>query len=207
MIAPTWRKGIVGNWLEDEQTYDYSEAYRGSAFYSFYNTLIYDGRILQKMREKGYSGRLRLHPRMRLQACDFTENDVFRIETEAASYQEEVEGTSLLVTDYSSIAFDYAYVNIPCVYAQFDKKAFYANHGYRRGYFDFEKDGFGPVCYDYETTVQAILDLLDRDCIMDDVYKKRVDDFFAYRDDKNCERIYEEILKLDRKITEVGYGN
>ena len=206
IIAPTWRVGIGGKWLEEEQTYGYAESFKDSEFFRFYNELLSDERVLREMRIKGYKGRLRLHPRARLQAVDFVENDVFAVETEAAPYAEEVARTSLLLTDYSSIAFDYAYVNIPCIYAQFDKQEFYANHGYRRGYFNFEEDGFGPVCYDYESTVQAILDLLDRDCVMDEVYKKRVEGFFAYRDDKNCERIYEEILKLDKKVEEMGYG-
>ncbi|MBR6267681.1 MAG: CDP-glycerol glycerophosphotransferase family protein, partial [Selenomonadaceae bacterium] len=206
IIAPTWRMGIGGKWLEAEQTYGYAESFKDSEFFRFYNELLSDERVLREMRTKGYKGRLRLHPRGRLQAVDFEGNDVFTVETEAAPYAEEVARTSLLLTDYSSIAFDYAYVNIPCIYAQFDKQEFYANHGYRRGYFNFEEDGFGPVCYDYESTVQAILDLLDRDCMMDDVYRKRVEAFFAYRDDKNCERIYEEILKLDKKVEEMGYG-
>ena len=34
-------------------------------------------------------------------------------------------------------------------------------------------------------------------CVMEEKYKERVDDFFAYRDNHNCERIYQEILKLD----------
>lgn len=200
LIAPTWRTGIGGAWIEKEQTYAYSEKYRKSAFFAFFNGLITDERILKKMREKRYTGSLRLHPLMRLQAEDYKENDVFKVESDVAVYEEEVSRTALLITDYSSIAFDYAYVNIPCVYAQFDKREFYAHHTYHRGYFDFDKDGFGPVCYDYESTVEAVLSLLNSDCKMDEIYKKRVDDFFAYRDDKNCERIYEEILKLDKRM-------
>ena len=34
---------------------------------------------------------------------------------------------------------------------------------------------------------------------MEERYKQRVDNFFAYRDGKNCERIYNEILKLDKE--------
>ena len=59
--------------------------------------------------------------------------------------------------------------------------------------------GFGPVCDDYETTVQAIIKAIENDCVMEDKYKQRVDNFFAYRDGRNCERIYNEILKLGKE--------
>ncbi len=32
--------------------------------------------------------------------------------------------------------------------------------------------------------------------LMVDIYEKRIDNFFEYRDGKCCERIYKEILKL-----------
>ena len=31
---------------------------------------------------------------------------------------------------------------------------------------------------------------------MEDKYKKRVDKFFKYKDNKNCERVYNEIIKM-----------
>ena len=55
--------------------------------------------------------------------------------------------TALLVTDYSSVAFELAYVDKPVVYYQFDAGQFYdGGHVGVRGYFDFATDGFGPVC-------------------------------------------------------------
>ena len=55
--------------------------------------------------------------------------------------------TALLVTDYSSVAFELAYIERPVIYYQFDAKAFYeGGHLGFAGYFDFARDGFGPVC-------------------------------------------------------------
>lgn len=199
LLAPTWRKEGVGVWDESIQTYAYSDQFKTTQFFVFYEQLINDNRLLNILLMYGYKLVVRLHPRTIQQVSDFTAGDFVELEPERRSYYEEIAETSLLITDYSSIAFDYAYANIPVIYTQFDVNTFYLNHGYKRGYFDYETMGFGPVCYDYETTVQAIIKAIENDCVMEDKYKQRVDNFFAYRDGRNCERIYNEILKLGKE--------
>ena len=56
---------------------------------------------------------------------------------------------ALLVTDYSSVAFNTAYLDRPAVYFQFDREEMLRGaHVGRQGYFDYERDGFGPVARD-----------------------------------------------------------
>ncbi len=199
LLAPTWRKSQIGEWDETIQGYKYQENFKKTEFYAFYNGILTDSRVLEALSKHGYIIEVQLHPRLWSQNCDFVENDYIRVEHVKKPLIEEIQETAMLITDYSSIAFDYSYIKIPIIYAQFDKESFYANHAYTRGYFDFETMGFGPVCYDYESTVQAIIKAIENDCVMEERYKQRVDNFFAYRDGKNCERIYNEILKLDKE--------
>jgi len=58
---------------------------------------------------------------------------------------------ALLITDYSSVFFDVAYLEKPELYYQFDETEFRQYH-YKQGYFDYRRDGFGPVC----TTEEAL---------------------------------------------------
>ena len=51
--------------------------------------------------------------------------------------------------------------------------------------------GFGPVVESEEELIDTIIHYLDSDCIMEDAYKKRVDDFFKYHDNKNSKRCYD----------------
>ena len=199
LLAPTWRKEGVGTWNEQKQTYSYSESFRNTKFYQFYQSLMCDPRILEALDKNGYTMVVRLHPRTIQQAADFIPGKHVTLEYERQAYVEEVKSTALLVTDYSSIAFDYAYSDVPVIYTQYDKDTFYMNHGYKRGYFDYETMGFGPVCYEYESTVNAIVAAMESVCVMEKKYQQRVEEFFAYRDGKNCERIYSEILKLDKE--------
>ena len=99
-----------------------------------------------------------------------------------------------MVTDYSSVLFDFAYLKKPVVYTHFDKEEFFAGQIYDEGYFSYENDGFGPVCYDMDSTVDAIIEDLERDCRNEEKYLERLDRFFAYDDNNSCERAYKAII-------------
>ena len=197
MIAPTWRLYLAGKYSSQEDRFLYSETLKKSHFYAFFNSVINDKHLLECMERNHVFGYLKLHPMMKDNAVDFQYNDI--IQSYSNNLDLNPENISLLVTDYSSIIFDYAFLGIPSIYAQFDKSEFYAAHSYKEGYFDYENMGFGPVCYDYESTVAAIIKAIENNCVMDEKYKNRVNNFFAYHDNKNCERIYQEILKLDKE--------
>lgn len=195
LIAPTWRKYPEGDWDESIQGYRYWPGFVNSAFYRFFNGLVTNPRVLEALAEKGYEIEIQMHPRLWQQRFDFTESEHVKIESDKKDVEEETRETLLLLTDYSSVAFDYAFTDTPVIYAQFDKEAFYSHHAYARGYFDFERDGFGPVCYNFESTVETLVRLIENDCRMDEEYQRRINEFFAYRDGKNCERIYQELLR------------
>ena len=60
--------------------------------------------------------------------------------------------SSMLITDYSSVFFDVAYMHKPIIYYQFDRDAFRQGH-YQEGYFSYD-DGFGPVAFDTESLLK-----------------------------------------------------
>ncbi|MBQ4206755.1 MAG: CDP-glycerol glycerophosphotransferase family protein, partial [Clostridia bacterium] len=96
------------------------------------------------------------------------------------------------------VLFDFAYLRKPVVYTQFDKEDFFAGQIYDEGYFSYENDGLGPVCYDMDSTVDAIIAAMERDCQNEEKYLARLDRFFAFSDRNNSKRIYEAILKNDK---------
>jgi CDP-glycerol glycerophosphotransferase (TagB/SpsB family) len=103
-----------------------------------------------------------------------------------------------MLTDYSSVAFDFGYTHKPLVYTFFDKDHLFQIHTVitNDGEFDFEKDGFGPVEYDYESTLKALIKIIDSGFKNDKKYIDRVNKYFKYHDDENCERVYNETLKM-----------
>ncbi len=95
------------------------------------------------------------------------------------------------MTDYSSVSFDFAYLRKPVIYARFD-----AYH-YTEGYYDDERDGFGEVEYDLESTVDRIIEYMHNGCQLKPMYRERIDKFFAFNDKNNCQRVYEKIRELE----------
>ncbi len=195
VIMPTWRRSINQSYDKKTQSI-YFDKFKETNYFKFYNSLINDERLLNIMRAKGYKGTFCLHPIHSKQYIDFSGNDVFSINANEVNYKEVFSKNSLLVTDYSSVFSDFAYLRKPVLFTMFDKDAFFEEAIYDAGYYDFEKHGFGPVCYDYETTVEKLIEFIENDCKIDDKYLEKINDFYEYNDTDNCQRIYEEIVKI-----------
>lgn len=195
-IMPTWRQNLSGKVNRESGTREYNPEFKNSEYFNFYNSLINDQRILEKMKEKKYKGIFVIHPSHTENGIDFEGNDIFEIINGFADYQKIFKEANLLISDFSSVPFDFAYMNKPVIYSQFDRETFFGNHLYNQGYFDYERDGFGPVTYDYETTVNTIINYLNNDCINEKKYIERTKKFYQYHDKNNCKRVYEEIKKL-----------
>lgn len=100
-----------------------------------------------------------------------------------------------MITDYSSTAMDFAYMEKPVIYYQFDYER-YRREQFAEGYFDYERDGFGEVVREQEQLLIELSELLNRRCTIEKKYQERIKEFFPLRDTANCERIYEQVRKV-----------
>lgn len=124
-----------------------------------------------------------------VQSLTFAGNNAQRLFARAA----------LLVTDYSSMAFNAAYIDRPTVYFQFDKERVMAgSHVGRQGYFDYVRDGFGPVTYELDDAVDTIVESLKNGPTPTSEYARRIESTFTLRDGRCCERVVEEIERSAR---------
>lgn len=64
--------------------------------------------------------------------------------------------TELLVTDFSSISFDAVIAGAKVVYFQFDEAEYRDKGLLKKGWFEYSRDGFGPVFYEYDKFVDYI---------------------------------------------------
>lgn len=195
LIAPTWRTYLSKSG-DKEEIRVYDPNFKNSDFFKFYQALITNDKFLKALEIGGYKALFKLHPMAKLQMVDFQFNNLIEPFVDGIHDTYEFKNICHLITDYSSIAFDYAYINVPIIYCQFDKKQFYSSHTYSQGYFDFERDGFGKVCYDFDTTIIEVVKILNNNCIVQEEYQKRTKETFAYVDNENCKRIYKEIKNI-----------
>ena len=199
MLSLTWRNNLAS--IIDPKTGQrlYNPNFKDSSYFKFLNSLMNDERLLKVLKDKGYKIRFIPHPNVLCQLKDFNKNDFVEIEESGIDYQKEFCENKILVTDYSSVFFDFAYLKKPVIYYQPDREEFFKNQLYDEGYFDYEKMGFGPVHYDYDKFVDDLIRMVENDGIIDGKYEKRINNFFKFHDDKNCERVYNEIINLDKK--------
>ena len=198
LVMPTWRK-----WLDRGQTSKSTkdkQRFLEGDYFSAYAKILSDQEILQYLRKHNYKLVFYVHYKMQPYVDTFRsfENDVIVI-ADKANYdvQELLMSSKMMITDYSSVFFDFAYMNKPLLYYQFDKEQFRASH-YSEGYFSYEDDGFGP-CFDNFIDVRKyILDMIDSGCRQLEKYDLRVKTFFDLRDNHNCERTYNALKELEK---------
>ena len=189
LLMPTWRM-FLGNSTEKELA--------ESEYVTKWNAVLKDVRLLAAL--KRHNKTLVFYPHYEVQKHYlhlFSSNDSSVVIADFDHYdvQQLLKESELLVTDYSSVYFDFAYMKKPCVYYQFDEEDFFAGH-YQRGYFDYRKMGFGEVQTDHDALIDTIISYLENDCRLKEDYEKRIEGFFPLHDTNNCERIFAEIQKL-----------
>ena len=101
-----------------------------------------------------------------------------------------------LITDFSSIYFDFAYQYKPIIYFHFDYDLYRENH-YKEGYFNYSSDGFGPIVKNEDSLIREMKKIVDDDWKVNDIYIKRADSFFLIRDKSNCQRHYDVLCELE----------
>lgn len=111
--------------------------------------------------------------------------------------QDLLKRSKILITDYSSVAFDFSYMKKPTAYYQFDYDKYRAEH-YKEGFFNYDDHGVGPIIENENELVTWIEQTLEGGNGMKDLYLDRLRDFFIAYDDNNCKRVYESIIKYSQ---------
>ena len=174
VIIPTWR-----NFLETEEDFINSEyAHR-------WNSLLNNQRLINHAKEKGYDIVFKPHPRS-IEFLDLFDTHNVKLDN-VKGYHQILCDSSLMITDYSSVAFDFAYLKKPVVYYQyggdyhFDPESAIAT----------DEVDFGEIIDNEDALVDKIISYLDNDCKMEKEYLEKVNKFFKYNDKNNSKRVYE----------------
>ena len=96
-----------------------------------------------------------------------------------------------MVTDYSGVQYDFAYMRKPIVY--FHPKELPPH--YNNGSIDYKKEGFGPIVENNEELIKELISSMKNDCKNKEMYVKRADKFFLFDDFNSSKRMIEEVEK------------
>lgn len=196
-LMPTWRQYLMGSIDSRTSVWNPRDDFESSSYFRFYCELLNSARLLDFLEKHGFTLQFFPHPTLRLSGVQFTHDTRVKILPMDASYRDIYAASSLVITDYSSAVFDFAYLRKPIVYCQFDSNEFFSGeHVYTHGYFEYERDGFGEVEYDLESTIDRIIEYVENGCKLKPLYRERIDRFFAFRDQDNCKRVVQKIMDL-----------
>lgn len=190
LITPTWRRDIVNGGIAYNQK-TYNNHFKNTEYYRIYNSLINDEDLIACAKKCGYHIIYLLHPAMSAQLDDYDKNDYVELmaATGNMSYEKILTESSLMVTDYSGVQFDFAYMRKPVVYYHPESLP----PQYEEGGLIYDTMGFGPICKNHEEIIKTLCEYMEHNCENTEVYVERANDFFAYDDYENCRRIYEAV--------------
>jgi len=188
LYMPTWRKELFHTSSNEEfiQT-DYYKNIINILNNEYLNKTLKDNNL-----------KLLFYPHYEIQKFidSFSSNEnVIIASKDKYDISELLRNCKMLITDYSSVLFDVAYLKKPMAFYQYDYESFKSNH-YNQGYFDYKRDGFGPVIDNSNDLIDYVDKVIKSNFKMDDEYLKKVNNTFTLNDNNNCKRIYEEIIKL-----------
>lgn len=177
----------------------YNPNFKETDYFRIYNDLIHDQKLIETAKRTGYKLIYLLHPITSAQLEDYGEvENVELIQATTVNYEKILCESSLMVTDYSGVQFDFAYMRKPVVYYHPPKLPPH----YVEGGFFYDTQGFGEICTEHKQLVDTICDYMEHECKLKDYYKARQDDFFAYSDHDNCKRIFEDAIAYQKELAE-----
>lgn len=202
LVMPTFRHWLLPADVQMVPTSDEITRFCSDPFFADYKNLLYSSETLSLLQEFDY--KIIFYPHYCAQpflSCfsNGKENDrIILGSREKYDVQKLLIESDILITDYSSVFFDFAYMKKPEIFFQFDEQKYREGH-YEEGYFVYRRDAFGPVYDSYGGVIDYLRSLLKNESSMELIYKQKVDDFFEYTDSLNCERTYSYIVNYRKQ--------
>ena len=185
LIMPTWRRGLDRVNIKN------------SDYFKSWQALLNSKEFEKILIDSNSTAIFYIHPQFQEYSCLFKSdsNKVIITDYHKSDLQELIKESAMLITDFSSVFFDFGYLRRPVIYYQFDENTFFKTH-YTKGYFDYRKDGFGPVCNTLDYTLNNLQQIVSKNYASAEAYLSNSKRFFPLWDANNSERIFLSIMDI-----------
>lgn len=204
LIIPTWRQNVTGKTLWMSNKRDINNNFYDSQFARSWKRLLHSKLLKQLITD--YDLDVTFFPHANITPyIDWFEIPSYIksvVHQKDSSIQNLFVEASVMLTDYSSVAFEMAYLEKPVIYYQFDSDDVFGGvHTTSKGYYDYINDGFGPVCETEDALLAKLKEILGNGAKLEKKYLERTKQTFKFKDGKCCKRIVDAILDLDKPST------
>ena len=193
LIMPTWRMWLAPGDPRMKEI-EHSTSFEESNYYKNWYSLLNNEELFDLLEKKDLYATFFLHPSLQKYVDCFSTpcQRITIANQESCDLQPLIRTSRMLVTDYSSVYFDFFYQKKPVVYFQFDADVYRANH-YAEGWFHYENNPFAEVTRTVHDVVSEIKRNVDADYVVDGDYLTAHQVFFPIYDDNNSGRTFSEI--------------
>ena len=203
LIMPTWRKDIVGKLVSGKTAErEFNPNFMQTDYAQRWQSFLNNEDLKQLSLEYGYKIVYFPHANVQIYSHLFDIPDYIDVVThDIGSIQPLFQKSALMITDYSSVAFEMAFLNKQVIYYQFDEDEFLSgSHTSKPNYFIYREDGFGPVVNEENEVIHSLQKLLANEAEPIEPFASRIEKTFLYRDMYNSERVFSAICDIDKEI-------
>jgi len=186
LLIPTWR-----DWFR------VNSVFKETAFYKRYYSLLTNPHLHKLLDEYELTLNVYLHYRMQPLMSKFDDIKTTRINFipfEKKDVQELLIESQLMITDYSSVSFDFNYMAKPVIFYHFDDHLFFLKGMLRPK----EETFLGDVCRYEDDVIQSIEKYIQNDFKEREDVQCRKNQIFSHIDTNNNLRIFEAIKKIKK---------
>ena len=189
LIALSWRVNLMGAY-KDRAYIPNKDKFLKSKYFLQLNELINSKKLQNILKEQNIKIEIMSHPIFKIYDELFSEN-------ENVNFIKDANPTDydLIITDYSSIVFDYVYANVPVMYFVPDYDLYKAGitHLYNKLDLSME-DGFGPFTTNIEGLIKELEKFIKNNYKLDKKYQLKTKNFFISKS-SHCENLYKELME------------
>jgi glycosyltransferase involved in cell wall biosynthesis/CDP-glycerol glycerophosphotransferase (TagB/SpsB family) len=199
LIMPTWRNYVVGGAKGKTNSRFINNNFMSTEYAQSWQSLLLNETLRNLTNNYGYKIIFFPHANIQPYLNMFTFPDYIKVlNHNDIKIQKLFMKSTAMITDYSSVAFEMGFMNKQVLYYQFDADAFFnGEHSYKKGYFDYNEHGFGPVSYTENKLLEHLSQLLENNGKPLPEYLERMTQFFPLQDGNNCQRTFEAIKALE----------
>lgn len=194
LYMPTWR-----TWLDECE----EDVFLNSDYYQNISFLLQSTELKEFLEQEEKELLFYLHPKFFEKASsfnNFTNQNIRFIPFGKMPLGTILTESSVLITDYSSIAWDSIYQDIPVIFYQFDRDRYLTEQG---AYIDFEEHAFGEIVENHFDLFNALDRVRKNNYLVEEKFIKRKKEYFKYLDHQNSERIYKKVIQFEQSLSTV----
>ena len=193
LLMPTWRVWLEPGSpriIEVEGTADFLK----TDYYLKWMEFLNSKEIEDILAENTLDVVFYLHPQLQKYREHFhtTNKRIHIASQENTDLQFLIKSSKMLITDYSSVYFDFIYQKKPVVYYQFDEAKYRAYH-YKEGWFNYHANPFGKCFTDVKDLAIELRKIIKSNYKPDTEYLEAHKELFPVCDDRNSERTFNTI--------------